>query len=210
MPIARPTASFSARPAQQPVVRRLVGEDEERVLLHADDDAPASSTHGLGQTQTPKTIASAMIANRLGDRGSERAGRTARSAARARRRSGCGAPPRCPRRRRAAASGRRSVRNSSPRRSTARHAPSRPASPAACRSCVPFSRPRNASGAAAMPSAMVSRYLSLPVATQRAELLQRLGPDLHVLADDEALDRQARLQDQLRLLQRDRLRRRSR
>ena len=75
----------------------------------------------------------------------------------------------------------------------------------ACRSSLPLSRPRKASGAAAIPCATLSRYLSLPVRDQRAELLQRFGPDVHVLADDEAFDRQARLQDELRLLQRDRL-----
>src|SRR5664280_1276924 len=40
---------------------------------------------------------------------------------------------------------------------------------------------------------------------ERAELGQSLGPDVHVLADDEALDHQTRLQQKLRLLQRDRM-----
>src|ERR1019366_8693240 len=47
--------------------------------------------------------------------------------------------------------------------------------------------------------------LELAGRDEGAELLQRLGPDIHVLADDEAFDRQARLEDELRLLQRNRL-----
>jgi hypothetical protein len=39
----------------------------------------------------------------------------------------------------------------------------------------------------------------LPVPDQRAQLLQGIGPDFHVLADDEALDLQAVGQDQLRV-----------
>src|SRR5665213_1915985 len=44
--------------------------------------------------------------------------------------------------------------------------------------------------------------LELAAGDERAEFLQRFRPDRHVLADDEAFDRQARLQDELRLLQR--------
>src|SRR5512137_1730074 len=47
--------------------------------------------------------------------------------------------------------------------------------------------------------------LQLAGSDHRCELLQRFGPELHVLADDEALDGQAGLQDQRRLLQGNRL-----
>ena len=43
----------------------------------------------------------------------------------------------------------------------------------------PLSRPMKASGAFSMPSTIVSRYLSLPFSAEIAELLQRLGPQLH-------------------------------
>src|SRR6476619_5558981 len=153
-----------------------------------------STTQGLGHVQTPNAIASAITpavcATATSARRSESSVSGASSAALRMRRAEALPEP-------AALSGRRSVRNSSPWRSP--RSMRRPSDQLddLLAEVLPLQETEKRLGRRRDPGGHALAVLQLAGGDEHAELLQRFLPDLHVLADDEALDREARHQDHL-------------